>query len=224
MVSLPEHLTGEPVGKERLSPTVVARHQRTRVLAAATTAFGERGYAATTIEDLVEAARIGVGSFYSLCGGKEVCFLAICGDILAEARAVTARAADSASTWEERICLGLRKMLEFVAEDPLRARIGLIESQTAGPRALELYEETIGLAAEYLALGREVSSSGRPLPESHEQMIVSGISWLLHRRIALGQAETAPELYEELAGLALEPYLGEERARAIVAGAALAQG
>jgi AcrR family transcriptional regulator len=224
MVSLPEHLTGDPVGRERLSPAVVARHQRGRVLGAAATVFGERGYTATTVDDLVSAAKIGVGSFYSLCGSKEECFLAICDEIMAEAQATIGTAALSASSWEEQISIGLRKMLDFVAEDPLRARIALVEVQTAGEPALRRYEAMIDLCVEQLKRGRSAASLDRPLPASHEQTIASGISWLLHRRIALGQAETVPDLYEELLGLTLEPYLGEERTQLLASASVLAQG
>lgn len=203
---------------------MVARHQRSRVLGAAATVFGERGYTATTVEDLVSAAKIGVGSFYSLCGGKEECFLAICDEIMREARVMIGSTARSGSSWEEQISIGLRKMLDFVAEDPFRARIGLVEVQTAGQPALRRYEAMIDLCVEQLKRGRSAASLGRPLPASHEQTIASGISWLLHRRVTLGQVETVPDLYEELLGLTLEPYLGEERTRALAAASVIAQG
>lgn len=191
---------------------------------AAAGVFGERGYTATTVEDLVSAARVGVGSFYTLCGGKEECFLAICDEILTEAQLTIGSAAGSGSNWGEQVCLGLRTLLDFVAEDPLRARIGLVEIQTAGKEALQRYQAVIDLSAEYLARGRAATSLDRPLPASHEQTIVSGISWLLHRRIALGQAKTVADLYEELVELTLEPYLGEEHTREIAAGTVLARG
>lgn len=203
---------------------MVARHQRGRVLGAAATVFGERGYTATTIEDLVSAAKIGVGSFYSLCGGKEECFLAICDEIIMEAQVRIGSPARSGSSWEEQVSIGLRKILDFVAEDPLRARIGLVEAQTAGQPALQRYEAMIDLCVEQLKRGRSAANLDRPLPASHERTIASGISWLLHRRVTLGQAETAPDLYEELLGLTLEPYLGEERTQALATASVIAQG
>jgi AcrR family transcriptional regulator len=74
---LPDHLAAAPVGKDQLSRAVIAEHQRRRLLAAAAEVFADRGYTATTVEDLVAAAEIGVGSFYSLCSGKEECLLAL---------------------------------------------------------------------------------------------------------------------------------------------------
>lgn len=44
-------------------------------------------------------------------------------------------------------------------------------------------------------------------------MTVSGVAWLLHRYLSLDEASTVPDLFEDLAELILEPYLGEEEAR-----------
>ncbi|HET7454275.1 MAG TPA: TetR/AcrR family transcriptional regulator [Solirubrobacterales bacterium] len=225
MVSLPDHLAAAPVGKEKLPRAVVAQHQRRRLLTAAVGVFSERGYAATTVEHLTAAAEIGVGSFYSLCSGKEDCLLALYDDAVSEARSAIASAVGerAESSWPEQTCVGLRVLLDWVAEQPLQARIVFIEIQTAGGEALRRYTATLDSAAEFLALGRKIAQpSSRRLPESLEQTTVSGIAWLLHRYLSLGKAASAPELFEDLAELVLEPYLGEDQAREAVSQVLLA--
>lgn len=179
--------------------------------------FARKGYPATTVDDLVDEAGIGVGSFYALFGGKEECLLAAYEEIADQIRrkVVAAAVADS---WPEQICQGLRQLLELVATEPARVRVALVEIQTAGPAAVRLYESTLEEAVAVLAKGRELEPASRRLPETLEQTTVNGIAWLLHRSLVLGESSTVQELYGELGELVLEPYLGEERARKAVSG------
>ncbi len=161
------------------------------------------------------AAGIGVGSFYSLCSGKEECLLALYDEAVDDARQAIAGAVAPASNplWAEQVCVGLKEILGLVSERPLQARIALIEIQTAGAEAFRRYEATLDLAAEFLASGRDVARSPQRLPDSLEQTTANGIAWLLHRYLSLGMSASAPTLFEDLAELILEPYLGEDRAR-----------
>lgn len=112
MATLPEHLKASPVGKERLDKAVLESYQRDRVLGAASEVFAKHGYLATTVDDLVAGAQIGVGSFYALFGGKEECFLALFDQILVEAKTRIGAAITADSSWAERILSGLHEILE----------------------------------------------------------------------------------------------------------------
>jgi AcrR family transcriptional regulator len=215
MVSLPDHLAAAPVGKEQLPRAVMAQHQRRRLLAAAEAVFSERGFTGTTVEDLVAAAEIGVGSFYGLCEGKEELLLVLFDDALRDAERSISEAIDgaSASSWADKVCVGLDQMLLLISKEPSRARLVLIEVQTAGVDAFQRYETVLGTAAQFLASGRGIAVAPPRLPASLEQTTVTGIAWLLHRYLSLGKAASVPDLFEELAQLALEPYLGEDGAR-----------
>src|SRR5215207_7931370 len=100
---LPDHLTATAVGKRRISKDVVAEHQRLRVLTAATEVFARRGYQSATVDQIVGAARIGVGSFYVLFEGKEDCFLRLYDLIVAEAEERIAAAAAGEGRWPDRV-------------------------------------------------------------------------------------------------------------------------
>lgn len=199
----------------------MTEHQRARVLEAAISIFAEKGYPATTVDDLVAAAQIGVGSFYALFEGKEQCLLAAFEQILGDARQTVAEAAGHGSTWADTVCLGLQAMLSAIAAEPARGRIALVEIQTGGPRALDRYEEILLDLAGVLAMGRQQLAADRQPPASLEQTTVSGIAWLLHRRLVLGEASSVPALFGELGELVLEPYLGEDMARSVIAGHSL---
>jgi AcrR family transcriptional regulator len=222
VASLPDPLKPTPAGRHRLPREVREEHQRARVLTAALDVFAEKGYPATTVDDLVAAAKTSVGSFYSFFNGKEECLLAAHREVVDAVRQAMTAAAEPAASWPEQVCLGLRELLGWVEAEPAGAKVALVEIQTGGPTALGQYEETLADAAEFLRRGRELFETPRRLPESLEQTTVSGIAWLLHRRLTSGEEGSVPALFEELGVLILEPYLGESGAKEAAADKALA--
>jgi AcrR family transcriptional regulator len=217
VASLPDHLKPAPAGRHRLPRDVMEEHQRARVLDAAIAMFAEKGYPATTVDDLVAAAKIGVGSFYAFFSGKEQCLLAACDEITEQARAPVVASAAEGASWPDQVCLGLAALLAWIQAEPIAARVALVEIQTGGPEAIARYEETLAAAARALERGRESLPRNRRLPDSLEQTTVNGIAWLLHRRLTMGESDSIPQLFGELGEMILEPYLGEARAKKAVA-------
>lgn len=196
-----------PVGKTRLSQKVVEAHQRERVLSAAVGVFAERGYRSTTVDDLVDGAQIGVGSFYSQFGGKEECFLQLYDRIVAEARERIGAAAGEGAPWASRVEAGLRELLSMAAAEPDRARIVIVEAKTAGRAAERRYADT---AAELAALIREGRPAGGAAgdgpPPSFEDAAVAGLAWVLHQRLAAGEPIVVERLLPEMETLLVAPY------------------
>jgi AcrR family transcriptional regulator len=65
-----------PRGTHGLDPSLVAASQRTRLLEATGRAVADKGYAATTIEDIVRGAGVSKKTFYEHFSDKLDCFLA----------------------------------------------------------------------------------------------------------------------------------------------------
>ena len=202
-----------PVGRDPLPREVLAGHQRERVLAAAVEVFAKRGYQGTTVDHIVSSARIGVGSFYSQFDGKEACFLAVYDQIVAEARERIKASQPAGASWSHATCLALAALLEAIAAAPLRARVVLVEAQSAGPAARARLDVCLDEFAVALRAGRECAPSGAKLPGTLEEAIVGGVVWLLQQRLLGGEQGQITALYPELVGIVLEPYLGEAEAR-----------
>jgi AcrR family transcriptional regulator len=217
MASLPEHLSQMPAGRHRLSPEVMASHQRDRVLAAATEVFAKRGYRGTTIDHIVAAAKTGVGSFYELFENKEDCFLQAYDRIIAAARDRLIAAVPAGASPAEQACVGLRVLLNLIAAEPLRARLVLVEAQAAGPRALARYEKSLDVAVPLLRSCRLESPVTDELPETLELAIVGGAAWLLNQRLVMGEVADIEALFPELVDIVLAPYLGEADAARLAA-------
>ena len=206
MGPLPDHLTSAPVGKAPLPKEVLEEHQRDRVLAAAAGVFATRGYNSTTVDDIVAAGRVGVGSFYSLFGGKEECFLALHDRVLAAARERVEAALPAGASWAERFQAGLGELLELVASDPDSARIVIVEALAAGPAGERRYAATIEEAAVILAAARALDHRGEELPASFERATAAGLAWLLYERLAGGERVDVEALLPEMLRIVLEPY------------------
>jgi AcrR family transcriptional regulator len=210
MASLPDSLKRTPAGREKLPKEVMAEAQRDRVLAAAIEVFAKRGYPGTTVDHIVSAAKIGVGNFYALFGGKEECFLQAYERTVETARSEVAAAVDPDLPWAEQARDALGKLLELIEAEPLRARLALAEVQTAGPDALARYQRTIDAAIPLVARGREVSPVAKELPDRLEEAIVGGLAWFLQQRVVCGDFGKASDRLPEALEIVVEPYLGSK--------------
>jgi AcrR family transcriptional regulator len=217
VAALPKAFTGGAVGAERLPKEVIAEHQRQRLLEAAVAVIAKRGYNATTLDHILAAAKVGVGTFYELFENKEACFLTAYETTIERGKDLAAAAVAAESGWGERVLAGLRAVLAFIATEPLAARFAIVEVQSAGPAALARYEEMLEEATAALRTGRGLSAGAKKLPASLEFSLVGGVVWVLQQRIAAGEVRrieaALPQLFEILA----EPYLGERQVADLLA-------
>lgn len=196
----------------RLSRAAQLAARRERVLAGMTGVFAKRGYQAATVGNLIAGAQISMGNFYKEFEGKEDCFLAVYDRVVAAARERISACSLPGGDWEAQAVFGTRALIDFVAEQPMAARIVLAEAQTSGPAVLRRHGEILGEASAFLRRGREFGGAARKLPENAEDAAVSGIAWLLQSRLARGGIEDPDELAEQVTQLVLEPYIGRKRA------------
>jgi AcrR family transcriptional regulator len=214
-------MSGAALGTEPVSRETMASHQREAVLDRVTDVFAKRGYQGTTVDDLLAAGKIGVTNFYSLFEGKEECFLAAFERIAAAARERIELAAGRGSGWAESSYLGLAELSATMLEAPLRARLVLVEAQSAGPGALGRQEELLEAAGGWLARGRKSYPAAEGLPAGYERAAVAGISFYLQQCLIDSRSHTAAELTGELAQTVLEPIVGAAELRRLAKAAAL---
>jgi len=217
MASLPEHLQAKPAGRHRLPPEVRAEHQRERILDAAIGVFAERGFQGTTIDDVVAAAKVGVGSFYDLFDNKADCFVQAYERIVADARTRISAAVPADASWPEQAFAALRALLELIEAEPVRARVALVEVQTAGPEALTRHEETVDSVIPLLAQGRAENPALAELPSHLEEATVGGLAWLLQQRLVQGEFEGAEAYLPDVLEIAVVPYIGREATASLLA-------
>jgi AcrR family transcriptional regulator len=192
--------------RHELPREFVALHKRRRITDAIAQLTAEKGYEATKIGDIVRSAGVARKTLYDNFEGKEEVFLAAFDASVEEVmKRVEGACAEFDGDWEGRVEAGIGAFLAYVAEEPARARMCMIEAMSATPAATRRYEEAVqgfvGLT------GRHVPRSDR-LPETIEETLVGGVAWIVHQKIRRHEAEKATELRSELAEFMLAPYRG----------------
>jgi AcrR family transcriptional regulator len=212
-VTQPSPTTRPAPGRQQLSREFIARHQRARIIAALSEEIATRGYRGVTVADIVRRAGIARNTFYENFSSKEQCFLSTQDYAVEEALRRVVDAATEVESWQGRVHAGLAAFLEYVASEPALARTCIVEALSAGPAALQRYEESLQAFLPLFRIGRTVSPHGDELPQTLEETIIGGIFWIIYQRIVLGEAEQIEQLLPELVEFALTPYIGAEAAK-----------
>jgi AcrR family transcriptional regulator len=174
----------EPVGDQ---------DHRTRLVKAMVEVVCERGYADTTIADVVRSARVSKRTFYEHFPDKEACFLAAYLAVAAELLGRIASAAAQEVGVHERIAAAAKAYFSSLEETPALTRAFLSDIHAAGPKALELrrrihqqFADTLRLLVDSERLHRE---GVRPLSRELATAIVGGINELIMLAVDEGRAD-----------------------------------
>jgi AcrR family transcriptional regulator len=207
--SISERLSKLPPGRHLIPRDFVSQNQRARILAATVEVVGERGYQRATIELIAKTAKVALSTFYEHFSSKEDCLLAAFDESVDAAAQVFAELVDEELPWPEQIAAGLEVFLEMVETQPDRARLCLVESQTAGAAALARYQGLLERVAPKLHEGRALNPRAERLPEGLEPAIAGGLAWLAHQRLVSGRTGELKELLPEMLQVTLTPYVGD---------------
>jgi AcrR family transcriptional regulator len=165
----------------------------------------DKGYAATTVADVVERAGVSRRTFYEQFADKEACFLAAYDAGLAAVLThigATAGAAGPAAGWRERARAGVVGFLELLAAEPAFARALQVEILTAGRAALE---RRAAMLATFSGVWRSLHEAARaedpalpPLPDEVFPVLTAGIEELVRHRIRTEGPAALPGLAEPI--------------------------
>jgi AcrR family transcriptional regulator len=201
-----------PRGRHRLSREAVFRSQRGRTLRAMVEVVAERGYAATTITQVVDRAGVSSATFYKLFDDKEACFLAAYDELMGRlyARVDAAFEGAAGSPWASRVQAAVRALAAELQADPSAARFAIIEVLAAGPRALARRDAALRRFTGFIDAGR--SETSLELPGLTSTAIVGGIYELLYSEILHGANAQLPARVPEIVYWITQPFLGPQRA------------
>lgn len=161
---------------------------------------GERGYAATTVEDVLARARMSRRTFYSVFGNREECFLAAYDETQQRALDRVAGLHTHHSSSPGLLELALTELLTLAATRPALARVLLVEPASVGPSGIDRYERAMGEFAkrlDRLLNGRSRVRGGALRCEA----AVGAVERVVQARIADGRTEELPRLARELAAM-----------------------
>jgi AcrR family transcriptional regulator len=169
---------------------------------------GDKGYAATSVQDVVERAAVSTRTFYEHFSDKLDCFLQAYDAVVRRAMTVAERAYAEPGRWPDRVRRGFGTFLGFFGAEPALARMAMVEVLAAGPQAIERYQAAIRGFIPYLEEGRLQSRYRDRLPDTISDMTAQGASAIIYSRVAAGQPEQVPTLLPDLLYFILVPFIG----------------
>jgi AcrR family transcriptional regulator len=150
-------------------------------------AVSEKGYAASTIADIVAHARVSKRTFYEHFADKEECLMALYADACDQLMAVLRASGSADRPWRERVRMAVTAYLSAMESLPAANRMLLVEMQAAGPRAYRLRQEKQRQVADTLVTiveeGRPANPEIPPLSPAMAVALVGGLNELLMQAV-----------------------------------------
>jgi len=203
-----------PRGPHRLTRETVIESQRGRMIDALAVAVATKGYAATTVGDVVSGAGVSRKTFYEHFTDKEDCFLAAWDTGVQVLFDAILASRDRETDPIERMRAGLRAYLRTLAAEPAFARSFFIEVVAAGPRAEARRAEVHARFADLFATIHEQARREVPhlpdVPPAISRAAVGAINELVSDYVRSGRTERLPELEDTLLYLELVLFAGHD--------------
>lgn len=201
-----------PSGRGDLAEPLIAHSQRERILVAMAESCARKGYGATTIADIVEAAGVSRATFYELFKDKEDCFHAAMELSLADAMGRIVEVYSPDKPWATMVRDAAAAFLDLLATRPAFARMALVEAPSTGDRAFELYASGKRVMQTLLDRGRDDPVEEQAIPSSAGRAALAAAESLVVGQILAGNTERLPELLPDIVYITTVPYLGQDEA------------
>ncbi len=182
--------------------------QRARLLGAAVPLVDELGWSSVTVADIAARARVSRRTFYDLFSNREDCLLAMLDETVVRVERELAKAGLEDAKWVERVRTGLWTILSFLDQDRVLARVCVVQSARGTRRVLEAREALLARLASVIDEGRAQTARGAQTPELTGEGLAGAALAILYKRLLNGDQAPLTDLYGELMGMIVLPYLG----------------
>ncbi|HEY8501924.1 MAG TPA: TetR/AcrR family transcriptional regulator [Solirubrobacterales bacterium] len=195
----------------------VLANQRQRLFGGLVASVAERGYIATTVNDIVEISGVSSRTFYDLFPDKKACLLATLEAIIEAAFTYAARTAgeklgdpapagvqlppgpeDGGADWEQRARWGVDAFAEMIALQPAAARLAFLEAYSAGQEPIDLIENAV---AGFEWLTRQVLDQSPERAGMPAEMVTAHIGAqqeIARTRLRRGQEAELPGMMDDV--------------------------
>jgi AcrR family transcriptional regulator len=205
-----------PPGRHGLPAGVIARSQHTRLIFGTAEVMMVKGYANTTVADIVGAAGVARPVFYEHFADKQQAFL--------EAQQYPtqfildrcAEAYFSAKEWPTRMWRLLSTVIGLIVSNPAISHLRLVECYAAGPIAIRRAEEITRSFTIFIEEGYHYRGEAGSLPRLCSQAITGAIFEVVQQQIASGEVAALGARLPQLAYVAIAPFTGAQEAVGLV--------
>jgi AcrR family transcriptional regulator len=187
--------------------------QRARLIGAAVPAVDELGWSGVTVADIASRARVSRRTFYDLFASREDCLLAMLDDAVSRVEQDLAQAGlEDDAPWVERVRMGLWRILCFLDQDPVLARVCVVQSARGTRRVLEAREALLARMASVLQQGGAQNTRAAQAPVLMAEGLAGAALAIVYKRLLNGERAPLAGLHGELMGMFVLPYLGSAAA------------
>jgi AcrR family transcriptional regulator len=187
--------------------------QRARLIAAAGQLACELGAGNVTVSEIVERAGVSRRTFYEVSSDSGDCVLAALQNAFEHAQARVLSAWHAEGAWRDRLRGAVIELLSLFDEEPVLARLLVVESLGMGPAVLQWRSGVLDGLVDALEQGRvEARAAASPTRISAEGAIGGALA-VLHTRISRPGSGRLTALTGELMAMLVLPYAGFTGAR-----------
>ncbi len=204
----------ESAANQALPRAYAVRSERERLLEAMVRVAAAKGYEATTVADVIEAAAVNRETFDGMFANREACFLEAYDaviDVLV-AHVSTAFESTVGQPWPDRIAAALRALVDLLATEHDIARMAMVEVTAVGEDARIRYRAALGRFTYFLEEGRTVSPQADELPADTARFAIGGATSMIFDEVRAGRGPELRRLLPDLLFAVLMPYVGPEAA------------
>ncbi|HYJ21127.1 MAG TPA: helix-turn-helix domain-containing protein [Solirubrobacterales bacterium] len=199
---------------QSLPRAYAVRSERERLLEAMVRVAAAKGYEATTVGDVIEAAAVSRETFDEMFSDRESCFLEAYDaviDVLV-AHVSTAFESTVGQPWPDRIAAALRALVDLLATEHDIARMAMVEVTAVGEDARIRYRAALGRFTYFLEEGRTVSPQADELPADTARFAIGGATSMIFDEVRAGRGPELRRILPDLLFAVLMPYVGPEAA------------
>lgn len=204
--------SGRRVGNSRRQDSGQLRQ---RLTDAFTKIAAERGYAKTTVKEVVAAAGVSRSAFYGQFESKRQCLIAAYDAYVDRLMSEVDQAMETQEEWPLKIKAAVVAGLGFVTETASFARLFAVEAFSAGPAVLDRGFAGMQRVVLILRTGRDLYPEADRISDLTEPVLVAGITSLVTGALLSEEEARLAELEPPMVEILLTPYLGVEQAKEI---------
>lgn len=175
--------------------TSVPHAHHGRLLEGMARAVAAKGYADTTIADIVREAAVSRRSFYEHFATKADCLIALYEAASAQALAVLSAAVDPAQPWQAQVEDAVTAYLDVLSQDPILLRTLFVEVLGLGLPGLAVRRRVNREIAGFIQLAT-AGAGGTQLAQDMAMTVVGGINELILQAIEEDRGDDLRTLVE----------------------------
>lgn len=179
------------MASEITSETPLAHEHKLRLLQAMGSAAADKGFAATTIADIVREAGVSKRTFYEHFTTKEACFLALYRAVSATALRTLSEALQPERPWQSQVESALSAYFAHLSGGPRLLKTLFVEIHHLGEEGARARREVMQQLADFMlvTVNATEGTATRRLSPTLAVAVVGGINELILQAIERNQAD-----------------------------------